>query len=91
MIGKTIYKAKVVDNKVKMLSWKIIEEKRNKYKFSDGVRGCLKSDIGVVFFLTKQEAIDYLIKELKRSVKMGKQYLKKTQGQLEDAIVFLKP
>jgi len=81
MIGKTLYKAKVIGNKVVMTETKIDEEKR-KYYYYKGKMCCLKSDVGVVIFLTQKEALNYRISELKHSVKMGEDYLKKTRQAL---------
>lgn len=90
MIGKTLYKAKVKDDKVIMESHTIVGEKR-KYYYFGGVRKCLKSDVGVVCFLTQEEAIDYLVKRLKHSIEMGEKYIKKEKDFLEDTILFLEP
>jgi len=91
MIGKTLYKAKIVDGEITMSFYTIIGERGKQYKFTEGVRGvrgCFKSDVGVVFFLTKKEAMDYLIEEIKHSIKMGENYLKKTRSLLDDALNF---
>lgn len=85
MIGKTLYKAKIVDGKVKIFSNTIIEEKRKYYYFDQKTgcaKSCLKSDVGVVCFLTQEEAMDYLIKELEHFVEVGETYLSKTKNQL---------
>ena len=52
---------------------------------------CLKTDVGVVCFLTKEKAKDYLVTKLKLSIEMGKKYVKKEESLLEDAILFLEP
>ncbi len=49
---------------------------------------CLKSDVGVVCFLTQKEAIEFLIRRLERSIKMGEEYIKKEKGHLIKAINF---
>jgi len=93
MIGKTLYKAKIVEGKVKMFSWKILKLKKSiihgdKYLFDCNYRNskwCYVSDVGVVLFLSKKEAIDFLISELEHFVELGEDYLKKTREQLVDA------
>ena len=87
MIGKTLYKAKVRDGKVIMESRTIVETKR-KYHYFGGIRSCLKSDVGVVCFLTKEEAIDALVTRLKRSIEMGEKYIEKEREMLGEAILF---
>ena len=88
MIGKTLYKAKVINDKIEIFSQKIVKEKGNKYLFDEklfGVKGCLKDDVGVVCFLTIKEAVDYRIEHLKNLIKMGENYLKNTRLQLSNA------
>lgn len=90
MIGKILYKAKVKAGVVIMESNTIVKLGRKLYYFDkQGICGCLKSDVGVVCFLTKEKAIDYLVTKLTRSIKMGKEYIEKEESLLEDAIVFL--
>jgi hypothetical protein len=88
MIGKTLYKARVVEGEVKIFSFKIVVEQRKYYYFTkkqDPQHACYKTDVGVVIFLTKREALDYLIKNLIHSVDMGKHYLNRTKQQLKKA------
>ena len=86
MIGKTLYKAKVKDGKVVMEERTILRVGRKYYHFNEKeTQGCLISDVGVVIFLTKEEAYDCLIKQLERSAKMGQAYLTLTLLQLTDA------
>ena len=86
MIGKTLYKAKVKDGKVITEERAIVEVGRKYYHFNKRrTAGVRKDDVGVVVFLTKEEAVNYLIKQLKRSIKLGEQYLLKTKDQLNDA------
>ena len=87
MIDKILYKAKIVNNNITILSFKIIKETSNKYKFNKvgDIRGCYKEDVGVIFFLTKGESIDYIIDKLKESIQMGEEYLKKENNYLIDA------
>lgn len=83
MIGKTLYKAKIRDGKVIMQSNTIVTTER-KYHYFGGKLRCLKSDVGVVCFLTKTEAMDYLVKRLERSIDMGEEYVKKEKSFLSD-------
>ena len=87
MIGKILYKARVKDNQIVIETKTIIGESRDKkkWKFSK-TAGCLKSDVGVVCFLTVKEAKYALIKELRHSVKMGKEYLHKARLILDEAL-----
>jgi len=86
MIGKTLYKAKVRDDKIIMESRTIEKVGRNLYHFNKkGTSACFKSDVGVVYFLTKIEAINFLIKKLERSIDMGEKYVKREKQQLIDA------
>ena len=88
MVGKTLYKAKIRDGKIEMFSRKIVEEKRKYYYFTeklDPQHACYKSDVGVVIFLTKREALDYLIKELEHLAECGETYLKKIKEHLKSA------
>jgi len=84
MIGKTLYKAKVRDDKIIMESHTIVTEKR-KYYYFGGKLSCLKSDVGVVCFLTEKEAIDFLITRMRRSIKMGLEYITKERLHLAEA------
>ncbi len=89
MIGKTLYKAKIVSGNIKMFSYTIVIEQRKYYYFSekqDPQHACYKTDVGVVIFLTKKEAKYALVKNLRHSVKMGEQYLHKTELQLDEAL-----
>ncbi len=91
MLGKTIYKAVVVNNKVKIQSAKITYVGRTVCKFDKKIgiynhNQCHKSDIGVVIFLTKKEALDYIIKELRHFIDMGIRYLENTRKNLESAL-----
>ena len=91
MVGKTIYKAKTIEGKVKILAFKIVKETKNKYtldKKYKSVNTCFKTDIGIILFLTKREALDYLIKELSHFVECGETYLASTKQLLEQAKVF---
>lgn len=92
MIGKILYKAKVKDGVVVMGSHTIVQE-TNKFYYFDDKKNInnreLKVDVGVVCFLTKEKAIDFLITRLKDSIKMGKKYIEKEESLLEDAIIFL--
>ena len=47
--------------------------------------------IGKTLYKAKVKAIDYLVIKLKRSIKLGKKYVKKEESLLEDAILFLEP
>ena len=87
MIGKTLYKAKLRRGKIVVEDKTIVEEKR-KYYYFDGDKRCLKSDVGVVCFLTKQEALDFLIRKLRRSIKMGDEYITKERLLLAEALNF---
>ena len=91
MIGTILYTARIVDDKVKLFPHKIIKvTKEDKYKLSGKkYKNCYTYDVGVILFLTKKEAISYLIKELKHFVEMGETYLKRTEQQLKDAKEFL--
>ena len=92
MIGKILYKAKIKDGVVVMESHTIVQETYKFYYFDDEKNinnRELKVDVGVVCFLTKEKAIDFLITRLKDSIKMGKKYIKKEESLLEDAIIFL--
>lgn len=89
MLGKRIYKAKIIEGKVEMLSFKIVRATRNIYTLDRRYRGYLtlrKDDVGVVVFLTAKGAMDYLIKELEHFVELGESYLKKTKEQLAEAL-----
>ena len=91
MIGKTVYKAKfnIVNEKIKVGSCKIINLGRTICTFDKAIHGrtqCHKSDIGVIYFFTRQEAIDYAIKELNHSIECGKDYLAKTKRTLKKAL-----
>ena len=88
MIGKMLYNAKMVDDNIVVSFYQIIKEQRNKYKLDrkyKGSKSCYKDDVGVVLFLTKQEAVNYLISELEHFVKMGEQYLERTKSHLDNA------
>ncbi len=93
MIGKTLYKAKIKDRKIVMQTRVILRDSTRMWKFSKKgakqTRSCMKSDVGVVCFLTQKEALDYLIKELEHSVERGETYLVLTKQQLEMAKGFL--
>jgi len=83
MLGKTLYKTKIEDDNILLLSYIIEEEERKKYIFisekKKTKKSCYKKDVGVTYFLTRKEAIDYLIKQLQESVTMGEVYLRKTK------------
>jgi len=93
MVGKTIYKVKIVLGKVKMFSWKILKLKKSiihgdKYILDCDYKGskwCYVENVGVILFLSEKEAIDYLISELEHFVELGEDYLEKTRKQLVDA------
>lgn len=87
MIGKTLYKAKIKDGKVVMESREIVGEKR-KYYYFGGIKKCLKTDVGVVCFLTEQKALDYLITKLKRDIRMGEVHIDRMLNLLGEAILF---
>ena len=84
MIGKILYKAKVKDNKVVIESHTIVTTER-KYHYFGGKLRCLKSDVGVVCFLTKIEAINYLIKKIEASIDMGEKYVRKEKRLFSNA------
>lgn len=90
MIGKTVYKAKLNDiGDIEVIPSIIVKEKRNgRYQFNTN-RSCYKSDIGVTFFLSRKEAIQHLINELKHFVVMGEKYLERTKDQLKEAEILL--
>jgi hypothetical protein len=93
MIGKTLYRAITKNGKVVIVSNTIVQETKKYYYFSKkkSVNNReLKVDVGVVCFFTKKEAMEFLISRLKRSINMGKLYIKKEQQQLkkvEDMLV----
>jgi len=89
MIGKTLYKARVKDNQIVIETKTVIGESRDKkrWKFSK-TDGCLKSDIGVVVFLTKKDAMEFLIKRFRRSIKMGELYVSNEKLLLAEALNF---
>ena len=93
MIGTILYHAKITDGCVDLSTHTIVEDKKRSDKYdleSDygSESTCLKSDVGVVVFLTKQEAMDYLIDKLEKSVDMGEKYLKKEKSHLIKAKEF---
>lgn len=89
MIGKTLYKTKVRDNKI-VVEERTITKVTKKYYHFGGSRKCCVSDVGVIVFLTKKEAMEFLISRLKRSINMGKQYIKKEKKQLKKANEMIK-
>lgn len=89
MIGKTLYKAKVKDGKVIMEEKTIVSTKRIFHYFDkNDISGVPKRDVGVTCFLTKKEAIDYLIKNIQKSIKQGENYLAELRRQLDEALNF---
>jgi len=92
MLGKTLHKAKIKDGKIVLESKTIQLVGRKLYYFDEqGICGCMKSDVGVVIFLTPKEAMDYLISNLVHSVECGESYLKKTREQLKKARSYALP
>ena len=90
MIGKTLYKAKVKDDKIVIESNTIVKMGTKLYYFDEvGVWGCLKSDVGVVCWLSEQEAIAFLVGKLEASIEMGENYIKREKKHLKDAIAML--
>jgi hypothetical protein len=91
MIGKTLYRAKTKKGKIVIISSTIVQETDKYYYFSKkkSVNNReLKVDVGVVCFLTKKEAMDFLVARLRRSIKMGELYVEKEKGQLKEALTF---
>jgi hypothetical protein len=91
MIGKTLYRAITKNGKITIISNTIVQETDKYYYFSKkkSVNNReLKVDVGVVCFLTKKEAMEFLIKRLKRSINMGKIYIKQEESHLKDALDF---
>ena len=89
MIGKTLYRAKTRDGKIVIIANTIFRETRKYYYFDDRKNSTnreFKADVGVVCFFTKVEAMDFLIARFKRSINMGKQYIKKEEQQLKEAL-----
>jgi hypothetical protein len=82
MIGKTLYKTKVRDGKI-TVEERTITKVTKKYYYFGGSQKCCISDVGVVVFLTKKEAMEFLISRLKRSINMGKIYIKNEKQQLK--------
>jgi len=87
MIGKTVYKAKVRNNKI-VVEKHTITKTGYKYCHFAGKNCCYKSDIGVVIFFTEKEAIEFMIKKLRRSIEMGERYVAKERQLLADALAF---
>jgi hypothetical protein len=87
MVGKTLYKAKIRDKKLVMECRTIVRVGRKKYNFTEkGPQGCLKTDVGVVCFLTPKEALAYLEKNIRESIENGKNYLTMLNNQLNDVL-----
>ena len=91
MIGKTLYWAHIKDGEVEILPHTILKQvKSNEHGVYYRLKGkkctrCYTYEVGATMFLTKKEAMDYLISELEHSVDMGEKYLKKTKQQLQKA------
>jgi hypothetical protein len=84
MIGKTLYRTKVRDGKI-IVEERTITKVTKKFYYFGGSQKCHIIDVGVVVFLTKKEAMEFLIARLKRSVKMGELYVKNEKEQLKKA------
>jgi hypothetical protein len=89
MIGKTLYRAKTKKGKIVIISNTIVEE-TNKYYYFDKKKSVnnreLKVDVGVVCFLTKKDAMEFLIKRFRRSIKMGDIYITQERLLLAEAL-----
>jgi len=85
MVGKTVYKAKIKSGSIVIEPYTITGElpRSKKWCWHDG--GCYKTDIGLVIFLTKKEAMTYLLEKLEHDRELGENYLKKTELLIEEA------
>ena len=89
MIGKTLYRAKTRDGKIVIIANTIFRETRKFYYFDERDRHDnreLKVDVGVVCFLTKKEALEFLIARFRRSIKMGHEHINRERLLLAEAL-----
>ena len=78
MIGKKLYKAKIRDNKVVIEEKTVVAEspKKKKWLFDEEKNfGCFKTDVGVVCFLDKREALSFLKGSLIDQISNGETYI----------------
>ena len=96
MIGKTIYSAKIKDGEPVIYSWEIKKISNSNehgpcYKLDKTYRWgkyCYQSDVGVVLFLTKKEALARLVKNLEHSIDMGEKCVKREKLHLTKVLEF---